>query len=266
VPNTLVGLLIFVALLTPGVCYNFRREGNRPIGKTPTVLRETARLVITGLTADAIALAMFAAFRRWQPEHTPDPRRLISTPGPYFRGEYGYLLLWAAGLLLLACLIATLLAAIRTTRWMERLLSSGVLGWLFKQSVTTEPAWWQMFNSRIHPTKARYVGCELTDGAYLGGRLYSFSPDSAETADRELTLSAPITYRPVDGDDARDLEVSALIVSARQIKFLTVTYVDTDAIEAPAPESADATAEPPPGRPPPAESIGASLGETERAA
>jgi hypothetical protein len=229
VPNTLVGLLIFVALLSPGVCYNFRREGDRPLTKPDSVVRETARLVVIGLTADAVSLAMFALFRLWQPTHAPEPRRLLSSPGVYFVQEYGYLLLWGTGLLTLSCLIATILAALQGIGPMKRLLEWKLTRWLFSPSVKTEPAWWQMF--KRHPTMACYVGCELQDGSYVAGQLYSFSPESDETPDRELTMSAPITYRPSGSDESDTLDVSAIILSAREIKLLTVTYLEPVALE-----------------------------------
>jgi len=72
------------------------------------------------------------------------------------------------------------------------------------------------------------IGCELNDGSYLGGELFTYNSDEDETGDRELALSSPITYRAA-GDDPVDLEdVGAVSVSARQIKFLTVSYLPVD--------------------------------------
>jgi hypothetical protein len=82
-----------------------------------------------------------------------------------------------------------------------------------------------------YPTMACYVGCELKDGTYVAGQLYNFSPESDEIPDRELTMSAPITYRPSGSEESSTLEVSAIIVSAREIKLLTVTYLDPAALE-----------------------------------
>jgi hypothetical protein len=193
------------------------------------MVRETARLVVIGLTADAVSLATFALFRLWQPTHTPEPRRLLSSPGVYFIQEYGYLLLWGIGLLTLSCFIAIMLAALQGTGPMKRLLERKFTRWLFNPSVKTEPAWWQMF--KLHPAMACYAGCELKDGSYVAGQLYSFSPESDETPDRELTMSAPITYRPSGSDESSTLDVSAIIVSAREIKLLTVTYLEPAALE-----------------------------------
>nr|WP_270890033.1 DUF6338 family protein [Streptomyces sp. DHE17-7] len=72
-----------------------------------------------------------------------------------------------------------------------------------------------------------YVGCELVDGSYLAGVLKHFAHQAEETGDRELALAPPLQYRPHAGAPARPLTGHQLVsVSARQIKFLTVTYLD----------------------------------------
>lgn len=68
-----------------------------------------------------------------------------------------------------------------------------------------------------------HVGLE--DGTYLGGWVNSYSPDSDETADPELTLAGPITFRGSEDDEPSDLGVSAVSISARRPSYLTVTYV-----------------------------------------
>jgi hypothetical protein len=68
----------------------------------------------------------------------------------------------------------------------------------------------------------------LDDGSYLGGWVLTYSPDSDETADRELTLSGPVTYRSPTGQEAMDLGVSAVAVSARRIQYLTVSYLEPE--------------------------------------
>ena len=57
-PTTLVGLLIFVALLTPGTCYAFRREANSPVTSHLSPVRETARLVGVSVCTDMVVLAL----------------------------------------------------------------------------------------------------------------------------------------------------------------------------------------------------------------
>lgn len=71
-------------------------------------------------------------------------------------------------------------------------------------------------------------GVTLEDGTYLGGYVLSYSPDSKETADRELTLSGPINFRAPDSNDDGEgtrLEVGAIAISARRINYLTVSYI-----------------------------------------
>ena len=74
-----------------------------------------------------------------------------------------------------------------------------------------------------------YVGCELTDGTYVGGTLWTYNATVKETPDREIALAAPISYRPSDRADPVTLEDVAIVaLSASRIKFMTVTYVSED--------------------------------------
>lgn len=73
------------------------------------------------------------------------------------------------------------------------------------------------------------MGCELTDGTYVGGTLWTYNATVEETLDREIALAAPISYRPSDGAEPVTFEDVAIVtLSASRIKFMTVTYVDED--------------------------------------
>lgn len=101
------------------------------------------------------------------------------------------------------------------------------LRWLAppENPVTFDSAWWRLFHefddSFIH------VGCYLEDGSFLSGWLLSYAPDYRETADRDLTISAPVFFRPAGEADGAVLErVGAVAISARRIVSLLVTYVE----------------------------------------
>jgi hypothetical protein len=81
-----------------------------------------------------------------------------------------------------------------------------------------------LFNQ--YPDKQVYVGAQLDDGTYLAGWVLSYSPNSDETADRELTLSGPISFRSPTADVVSELDVGAIALSARRIQYLTVSYLD----------------------------------------
>ena len=75
--------------------------------------------------------------------------------------------------------------------------------------------------------KHRTYGCELTDGTHIAGTLCTNSTSVEETADRDIALVAPITYRPDEATAEAVLDdVGIVIVNAERIKFLTITYVD----------------------------------------
>ena len=86
-------------------------------------------------------------------------------------------------------------------------------------------AWWKAFEPADE--YRTHVGCELTDGTHIAGTLWTFSTSVDETADRDIGLVAPITYRP--GDDAAESVldgVGLVVVRAERIKYLTITYLE----------------------------------------
>lgn len=235
-PNTLIGLLIFVLLLAPGFTYSSYRSRSRPVEK-PTALQELSGIALRSVFYNGVALAIFAIVRIRFPHATPDVGALIRRPNAYAVEHYGQLALWGSGLLGLACLLALLAALVASS---DKVNPPWGFGWLFPRgSVGAEPAWWVLFEA--HPEDQVYVGCVLEDGSYLGGWVNSYSPDSDETPDRELTLAGPITYRGSDDDEPADLGVSAVAVSARRLSYLTVTYVPPPTSEQP--EAPDGTAD-----------------------
>jgi len=223
VPTTLVGLVLFVVLLAPGLTFVVRRAVTQPVQKL-SVLRETAGLVLRSLVCDALTLLLFGGIRAVAPKSTPDAGALVEPDSLYLRQHYYYVLLWAGGLLLMACVMALTAARLQTTAAVGRITGSRPVRWLVPEaSVTTEPAWWVLFNAQ--PASRCYVGCTLDDGTYLAGFLYTYSPDSDETADRELTLTGPIEYRVAGSASAVELSVGAIAISARKIQYLTVSYL-----------------------------------------
>jgi hypothetical protein len=87
-------------------------------------------------------------------------------------------------------------------------------------------AWWRIFN--LYPKSEKWIGCELTDGSYLSGQLYSFNLDPEETEDRELVIRNPLYRAPGATDDPEELGSALTTISARQIRFLSITYRTTD--------------------------------------
>ena len=219
-PNSLLGLLIFVVLLAPGFTYSSYRSRSRPVEK-PSALQELTGIALRSVAYNGLVIGLFAVARTVAPTHTPNVGQLIRNPEQYLKEHYGELAVWATGLLVFACLLALLAALVASKK---NLSPPTWLGWLFpKGGVGKEPAWWVLFEA--NPEDQVYAGCTLEDGTYLGGWVNSYSPDSDETADRELTLAGPITFRGPDDDEPSDPGVSAVSISARRLSYLSVTYL-----------------------------------------
>ncbi|WP_327240672.1 DUF6338 family protein [Streptomyces sp. NBC_01318] len=212
-PSSLLGLVLFVICLVPGFTYAAARDVRLP-ERTSSAFRETTRVVLASLAFDGIVLAVFALIRTAAPGLTPDTGRLVREGWAYVRDDYARLTLWSCALL-----VAAAGAALAAARLLPR--GPGPL--------SVESSWWLLFGRypAFTGAKCTYVGCELVDGSYLAGVLKHFAHQAEETGDRELALVAPLEYRSHPGTPSRRLTDHQLVsVSARQIKFLTVTYLD----------------------------------------
>jgi hypothetical protein len=213
-PSSLVGLFLFIVLLAPGFCFIIQRE-SRTASREFSTFRETATLALISFSCNAVVLITFAGLRALLPKHTPDVGRLVREGKPYLIANYAYLSSWALGLLAVSCVLALLLGTHQPK--FARIVT---------RSVTPTSAWWELFG--LYPNARIYVGCELEDGSYLGGELFTYNTEMRETGDREVTLSAPIRYR-LPGKSAITLkDVSAVSVSARRVKFMTVSYLELE--------------------------------------
>ena len=221
-PTSLVGLALFVVLLAPGMCYRWHRSVRRPVKKV-SELRELASVTLVSVVSDAIALALFGVWRSARPGLAPDVGRLVRDPGAYVAHAYVPVATWAAGLLALACVVGLALAAFAEAA----ALDGSAASWVVRVArgrpgdIAPEPAWWRMFANR--PEELVYAGCELDDGNYVGGYVAAFSAEWDETADRELVLTDP-EIRDASGE-MQKMGSSAVVVSARRLQFVTVTYV-----------------------------------------
>jgi hypothetical protein len=209
-PDTFLGLALFVALLAPGICFVLIREARVP-QRELSALRETAAIALVSFAADTIVLIGFGIFRSRWPDATPDVPELIDAPKAYISGHLALVGWWALGLLLVACLIAVLVA----TRAKLDTIRLGPI-----QHVS---AWYRL----LHPGGSeKFCGCFLDDESWVGGYVSSFSTDVDETGDRDLVLSAPIRYRAKGWPDATVLpNVSAFVVSASHIVGMQVSLV-----------------------------------------
>jgi Family of unknown function (DUF6338) len=201
-PTSLVGLVLFVVLLAPGMVYVRRRE--RQQAATPvSALRETTTIVLASVTCELLVAGLLAVARVVWPAGTPDVGALVRDPASAVRAGYASLTLWAVGLVASASLVALVAAAVnlparigglvRRMRW---------LAWLVvppTEGITPSAVWWNLLYAR-YPAASVHVGCVLDDGSYVDGWLSEFDPSPVASPDRELVLATPIRYRPPGAD------------------------------------------------------------------
>lgn len=219
-PNTIVGLLIFVAFLTPGLLFLFTLERRLP-SRQLSAFRETVSIAAVGVGCDAIVLLTFTVFRMVFPALTPDVGAVLRDPFPYWQSHYAMVLWWASGLLLAACVIGV------------------VLGFIWNANMFSETSgWWDVFKTaygEIQGVESLLVYCELTDGTLVAGALRSWNTDARDIPDRDLVLQSPLYRRLSDGKSNDGLaeafllpQVGIMTISARHIVTVAASYLPYD--------------------------------------
>jgi len=221
-PTTALGLLLFTVLLLPGFAFTLVQERTAPDRKF-SGFRETVSLVFASVVANLVVLCIFAGIRIAVPTSTPDVGALVADPEAFARVHYRELAAWGIGMLL----VATIGAAFVATPFVrERVRQIPALGTIL--GLPHEPflsGWGRMFSEQ--PKARVYVGCSLEDGSYIGGYLRSWSRASDDLPDRDLTLTGSITYRAPGAEEGSVLpSVGGMIISARRIMSITVSYVE----------------------------------------
>ena len=211
-PDTLVGLVIFAALATPGFLYESRRRRYRA-GPASTAFQELAAVSMISIMATLCTVAAFLAVDAVIPRIAPDLQALVDSPAAALRASFRQWFFWGSGLLALASLAAWALAKLRYPSDRARTLKEKAL-------------WERMFRdldqSAEHGDGFVYANLKLTDGAELLGYLKEYDA-TYDNPDRDLLLSWPILARNADGQTS-ELDQSYVWVSARHIVSIGVKY------------------------------------------
>lgn len=213
-PTSLVGLVLFVALLTPGFTYLTTRDRLMAVRQL-SPLRETATVATVSFGCDLVAVAVFAVVRGAWPHATLDVGRLVREGGPYAEQHYLALITTAILLLVGASAAAGLAGHMMGSRTSG---DSRPIEWL--------SGWSKAFNAA--PDTYKVLHCELLDGSLISGSLLSFTPQLEETVDRSLVLTAPLTIRQPTDAQAQPWPNGTVVLSAGQIKHVAVAYMDED--------------------------------------
>lgn len=233
-PLTIVGLLIFVALFVPGLHYLKKIESRQPERQYSPV-REMASVATFSLFFDGIVLAIFGLIRFVLPNWTLDIGELVRDPQPYFNENYLQVVLWGVSLLIAAVGLASLsavpprrvLAILDGLPWSWSASFSHLARRRRGSPILAESAWGSAFR-RCPDSKRVHLGLRLVDGTYVYGPLGEFNPQLRESDDRTLQLLHPIEIRTLRAKETVPMDGSVLIVSAGQIKTMTVHYLDIE--------------------------------------
>jgi hypothetical protein len=231
-PTTFIGLVLFVAFLTPGFLYTSHRRRLVP-RSADTALMETTSIVSISLVANVGVIVALTAARGLLPDHTPEFPRAVDYGSGYWIENLGYMLAWSGGALALSCLLAVGFARCepvrraarsRAARWLSRWRPTRlVIGSFAPATIIETSSWNETF--AVNDYHYVYLGVQLRDGSYLSGRLVWFSTEIEETADRDLVLGAPLSLRYEGADEPVALPGERTVVSAREVVRIDMTPV-----------------------------------------
>ena len=208
-PSSLTTLGLLLVLLGPGFCFVAGRERKYPASRQSS-FRESVNIAAASIILNALVLGCFALLRTWLPHITPNVGKLLSEPHTYFLANYRFCIEWVVGVFSAACVIG---------------FACGI--WLKPGSGTLDSsAWWEMFQQL--PNSRKFVGCQLTDGSYLSGELFSYSTDCDESGDRELVLANPLYLAAGSAGEMEPLGSDLTSVSAKRIQFVSTNFVPGD--------------------------------------
>jgi Family of unknown function (DUF6338) len=150
-PTSLVGLVLFVVLLAPGMVYVRRRERQRAATRV-SALRETTTIVLASVTCEVLVAGLLAVARVAWPPGTPDVGALVRDPASAVRAGYASLALWAVGLVAAAPPCGAGCRCGEPPGPDRRGWSAGcVLAWLVvppTEGVTLSAVWWNLLYAR----------------------------------------------------------------------------------------------------------------------
>jgi hypothetical protein len=160
------------------------------------------------------------------------PKELLFDSRRYIEAELTLVGAWVAVVVVLSQAFVVLVALGLFRRLLVAVFRRGgdIAGLAIHESQSS--AWWIAFTQYPVTEAIPYVGCQLSDGSYVSGLLHAFSRDWEDLPDRDLVLLGPIRFRPAKAHHADVLEdVGMVVVSARNIAMMTVTYQPTAAVE-----------------------------------
>ncbi len=247
VPSTLIGLLLFVLLMLPGLAYVLRYERVYP-APAHSQLREALRIIVVSVASLTITGLLLAIVRWFFPERTLNFRGLVREPLVFFREHHVHSIWWALGSIVVATLAACALAEIQIWLMRRALQSKKSFGGLFgRAAISDTSAWRRTFvERRPDNTEEIFVGLQMVDKSYISGFLDSFNPQAMENEQRELTLR---NSEVLTSSGERQPLNHMTVVSAKAMVRMDVTYLSKDGVAAELADRASRNQQPVPSTP-----------------
>jgi hypothetical protein len=222
VPDSLLGLALFVALLSPGFVYLQARERRHP-GLDYSVLRETSVVVVTSVVTTSIAAGLLWVARAIAPGLTPDVGSYVRDNGDhdYLKAHYAEAATWSIVMLVVASLLAWWAAI--PPQWLG---VGPLVDWVLRRrgDAPIEQVSGRAVAFGQHPKHRKIIEAALTDGSSVFGTLASRATQIKENDERDLVLVAPLQVRERGGEWTKLPTAGTVVISASRIKYLVVTY------------------------------------------
>lgn len=215
-PSTLLGLLLFLWLVTPGFLFSLLAGRRRAAAKV-SVFQETARVVLASVAFTSLAAAV-AYLMINGTDVSVDLGRLIGEGRPYLGQHYRAVGAFLGLQIVVACALAVLVDRIEI--WRIRKATDQAPPRLAQESAWDRPL------SRIPAGSRPQVWLRLSSGIELSGAVAAFGHE-IDVRDRELVLKDPIEIHYPE-KAIQPVHHQRIVVQGADIKFVAVQYVDDE--------------------------------------
>lgn len=226
-PSSLLGLSLFIVLLTPGLAFVLRHEHTIP-AQQRSAFRETLRVAFVSVACITVTGLLYTGLRWLFPAETLDIGGLIHNPSKFLTDHHVGVAWWSLTIMGFAIALGVIAGDPRIIEHIKKVRCHKRLSWLtgYKETAIRPISSWQLvfhIYDNDNPGPIR-VGAQLDDGTYLQGWHYSKTATADDGEDRDIVLSGPLTLITADGT-SHDLSNQFSVISARRIVRLDVTHL-----------------------------------------
>jgi hypothetical protein len=216
-PTDVVSLLLYAGLLLPGFAFSVARAVHRPV-ETRSAFRETTSAVAVSLICDAVLLTVVLVVASLVEPWRAELYREAKAPLNEFQAQPVWTIIAIVLFYAIAATLGFLLGTSKASKAYEKIFN-------LQSEEQVGSSWHTAFN--MEPGKKTLLGIELMDGTWLQGYMFTFDNSAVDSGDRGVVLTGDILRRRPDEPDLLPLEpYGSLVVNDRNIKFMTIAYVD----------------------------------------